>query len=280
MKAYRIGRIAPPWINFEPPLRGGVYRRIGSEEAVEIHCEKPTWTPQAPSFNLRVDEPYDVPPFDTVPPLNTGTWTPQPPSLRSDISTVDSSSDDELEVSQELHVPCISDADVSDRDDDSVLCTRRKAFVSSSDDCKATSQTPFLPAPKALSRAAYTAALMREEIAKDILSNPSLDLETQAAITHEYQLLHERIKNEGYYECRYREYGKESIRYCLLFGTFFFLLKAKWFLTSACFLGMFWVRTNDLHASWTGLTSRSNKSCSLPMTPDIAAYQATSSSTP
>ncbi|KAF2815989.1 delta 8-(E)-sphingolipid desaturase [Mytilinidion resinicola] len=186
MKAYRIGRVSMPWINFEPPLRGGVYRKLGSDEAVKLDCHKPSWTPQnaqqraTPAFNLNIERPYDdVDTGDEELVSARGTWTPQPPSLRSDVSTT-------------------------------------------------------------LSRAAYTAALEQEEIAKDIRSNPSLDLETQRAITLEYQALHERVKNEGYYDCRYSEYGKESIRYCLLFSTFIFFLTKGWYLTSACFLGMFW----------------------------------------
>jgi delta8-fatty-acid desaturase len=101
---------------------------------------------------------------------------------------------------------------------------------------------PSALSAEGLSRAAYTAVLEEQEVLDDILAYPSLDEETQRAISLEYQALHERIQREGFYECRYSEYGKDSIRWFLLFGTFFYLLTAKWYLTSALFLGMFWVR--------------------------------------
>lgn len=78
----------------------------------------------------------------------------------------------------------------------------------------------------------------REEGIRD---NPSLDVETQQAIITDYRALHEQIKAEGLYQCRYSEYAKESIRYGLLFAAFATLLYCKWYLTSAIFLGLFWV---------------------------------------
>lgn len=92
-----------------------------------------------------------------------------------------------------------------------------------------------------LSRAAYNKKLVENEIDEGIQAYPSLDLETQQNIALQYRALHERVKNEGFYTCRYSEYGKDSIRWIVLFGAFLYLLNAKWYLTSAVFLGMFWV---------------------------------------
>jgi delta8-fatty-acid desaturase len=94
---------------------------------------------------------------------------------------------------------------------------------------------------KRTSRVEYIAALEQKEIDSDILAYPSLDSQTQEAITKEYRALHERVNNEGFYVCRYSEYGKDSIRYVVLFAAFLLFLNAKWYLTSAIFLGMFWV---------------------------------------
>lgn len=66
-------------------------------------------------------------------------------------------------------------------------------------------------------------------------------METQRAILADYRALHEQIKAEGLYQCRYSEYAKESLRYGLLFSAFLYLLWCKWYLTSAMFLGLFWV---------------------------------------
>lgn len=92
-----------------------------------------------------------------------------------------------------------------------------------------------------VSREEYIADLEQKEIDSDILAYPSLDCQTQQAITKEYQALHERITREGFYTCRYSEYGKDSIRLAVLFAAFAFALSAKWYLTSAVFLGLFWV---------------------------------------
>lgn len=96
----------------------------------------------------------------------------------------------------------------------------------------------LLPMP---SRSDYIAGLELKEINDGISEFPSLDPETQHAITLEYRALHERIKNDGLYSCRYSEYGKELIRYSLLFTCFILLLRAGWYLSSAVLLGMFWV---------------------------------------
>ncbi|CAD0040848.1 unnamed protein product [Aureobasidium pullulans] len=90
------------------------------------------------------------------------------------------------------------------------------------------------------SRMAFTSAMEQKEIAEGLASMPSVDENTQLAIAMDFRALHERVKNEGYYDCPYIEYGKEMIRYSLLFGTFIYFLRAEWYLTSACFLGMFW----------------------------------------
>lgn len=73
---------------------------------------------------------------------------------------------------------------------------------------------------------------------------PSLDQPTQRAIMEEYRELHDQIKARGLYKCQYSKYGYESIRYVGLFSVFLYLLYSKWYLTSALFLGMFWVSLN------------------------------------
>ncbi|EMD59432.1 hypothetical protein COCSADRAFT_175963 [Bipolaris sorokiniana ND90Pr] len=89
-------------------------------------------------------------------------------------------------------------------------------------------------------REQYATEQEKLEIEEGIRENPSLDVETQKAIIEDYRALHQQIKDEGLYQCRYSEYAKESIRYALLFAAFAGLLYIKWYLTSAIFLGLFW----------------------------------------
>jgi delta8-fatty-acid desaturase len=91
------------------------------------------------------------------------------------------------------------------------------------------------------SRASYIEALEDKEIADGLSGFPSVDAETQLAITMEYRALHQRIKDQGLYQCRYSEYGKEMVRCALIFGVFISLLRAEWYLLSSVFLGIFWV---------------------------------------
>jgi len=93
---------------------------------------------------------------------------------------------------------------------------------------------------RTLSWGAHTTAIEEREWSDNIRQYPSLDPGTQQAITQEYHILHERVKREGLYKCHYSEYCKEIFRWSLLFSAFLCLLHAKWYLTSACFLGMFW----------------------------------------
>jgi len=109
----------------------------------------------------------------------------------------------------------------------------------------------------------------REEGWRD---NPSVDPETQMAIMIEYRALHEQFKSEGLYKPRYDAYAWECLRYAALFAAFGYFLYAKWYMTSAVFLGLFWVCI--LPHSWPlrqVANLHSNKSCSQPTTPATAA---------
>jgi len=95
--------------------------------------------------------------------------------------------------------------------------------------------------PSGMSRAEYTATLEEQEIESDILAYPSLELQTQLDIRKDYQELHKKIQAEGHYQCRYIEYGKDSIRWTVAFSLFVYCLYTKWYLTAAVMLGLWWV---------------------------------------
>ncbi|EKJ68431.1 hypothetical protein FPSE_11439 [Fusarium pseudograminearum CS3096] len=69
---------------------------------------------------------------------------------------------------------------------------------------------------------------------------PPEDTKVQTDIRRKYQLLHDRIRDEGLYQCPYVEYGKELARYTTLFALFGTLFYNQWYITSAIFLGLFW----------------------------------------
>lgn len=102
----------------------------------------------------------------------------------------------------------------------------------------------------------------------DVKDYPSVDRKTQQEIVKKYRELHNKVKREGYYDCRYQEYGKELSRYLTIFAFFLVCLRTGWYITSAAFLGLFWVRHYD-PADDIMLILCSTKSCSLPTMRDI-----------
>lgn len=144
MSRYRIGRVEDgPWLNFVPPVQGGVFRR---DETVE------------PSKEMQVDS--------------------------------------SLSESCPIKVPTA-------RDD-------------------------------------FTAKAVQAEVDADMAKYPSLDQKTQGDIVLKFRTLHQRVQDEGFYDTRFTEYGKEMIRYTSLFALFLFLLHKGWYLASACALGGWW----------------------------------------
>lgn len=99
---------------------------------------------------------------------------------------------------------------------------------------------------EARSRAArYTNWAVNREIDQALEDYPSLDPAMQQDIVRKYRLLHQRVYDEGFYDCPYLEYGKEMIRYVSLFVAFLLALRHGWYIVSAVFLGLFWVRWLD-----------------------------------
>ncbi|KIV78376.1 hypothetical protein PV11_10098 [Exophiala sideris] len=87
---------------------------------------------------------------------------------------------------------------------------------------------------------AYIDKVMQGEIDDNLRDYPSLDETTQRAISSAYRQLHQEVKDNGLYRCRYFEYAKELTRYLSIFALFCTALRCGWYLTSAAFLGLFW----------------------------------------
>jgi delta8-fatty-acid desaturase len=216
MQAYRIGKILHPWINLVPPLQGGVYR----------------------TYNEGDDESESKSDWD-----DESDWSAGAASWSSSGSTLATPTDLGVDSLKDMFEEAIIEKALVGTGRVENWHTEHLALPTLVHERprSAPKKTGTSTARTKLSRAAYRATLEQQEIDSDIQAYPSLDFETQQAISHEYRDLHERIKSEGFYTCRYSEYGKDSIRWALLFAAFLFLLNAKWYLTSAAFLGMFWV---------------------------------------
>ncbi|MCJ1290931.1 hypothetical protein MMC34_002473 [Xylographa carneopallida] len=217
MAVFRIGRIQPPWINLTPPIRGGVFRKYQDEEE---------------SISSRSD--------DEEPPLASDLA-----SVNSSTTSLELSVDDELKSYNEPLIRSSSKTIECDGygSDNGCEINQRRAFQAKADAFELYSELKGLtgrPLLQDQTRDAFTTQTMQDEINRDLESYPSLDSATQQNITKKYQALHQRIKDEGYYDCRYMEYGKEFVRYSFLFALFLVSLRAEWYMTSAVFLALFW----------------------------------------
>ena len=114
----------------------------------------------------------------------------------------------------------------------------------------AAEKAPVVPGPvssmlcglnvNSTSRAEFTEMAEKREIEIDLAKFPALDVSTQQYIISRYRVLHTRIKEGNLYKCHYLNYFKECCRYSTLFLLFLYTLNQQWYMTSACFLGLFW----------------------------------------
>jgi delta8-fatty-acid desaturase len=93
-----------------------------------------------------------------------------------------------------------------------------------------------------LSRTQFTNERIQSHAGLDAQQYPSLDPEVQQEIVRKYRVLHQKIRDDGLYNCPYLDYGKEVVRYAALFAAFLVALRFGQYIISAIFLGLFWVR--------------------------------------
>ena len=161
MNRYQIGRISGTWVNFTPPIRGGLFRHVSHNESFSL----------ADSITMNRDKEL------------------RPGSIKLS--------------------PSVS----SDR-----------------------TVKPTCP-----QHSVDNALAVQRALDDDLKYYPSIDRETQQEIVKKYRELHSRVKTEGYYNCHCQEYAREILRYVTIFAVFSLCLRSGWYVTSAVFLGLFWV---------------------------------------
>lgn len=214
MNHYRIGRIDEPWTNFTPPIRGGIFRgtTVDVDTGTDTESDSDTeFSSCPPSFN----------------------------SSRTSLNLIDDEGDGESHSSKSLLPLEVPTSSSLLKPLDRIIKHRNVAPKAHAVAVGVSESTTYT------TREEYTSSVMQKEIDDDIGNNPSLDEETQRDIALKYSKLHDRVKNEGYYQCNYSDYGKEMLRYSLLFALFIVCLRAEWYMTSAAFLGLFWVNTSS-----------------------------------
>ncbi|KAF4954040.1 hypothetical protein FSARC_12253 [Fusarium sarcochroum] len=86
----------------------------------------------------------------------------------------------------------------------------------------------------------YLDTITREHISLDLDKYPPPDKETQAKVCAKYRELHQKVYDNGLYDCNYRAYGIECIRYTLLAVGSVVCFKYEWYALSAFLLGGLW----------------------------------------
>ncbi|KAH8590045.1 delta 8-(E)-sphingolipid desaturase [Bisporella sp. PMI_857] len=86
----------------------------------------------------------------------------------------------------------------------------------------------------------FTGLAEKEDIERAIRNYPSLDPETQHGINLKFRELHQRVHEQGLYDCHYSNYFIDLLRYLVLLGLFVVSFYKEYYLVSSCFLGCFW----------------------------------------
>ena len=215
MSRHRIGRIHLPWVNFTPPIRGGLFRRLGEDETTSASSSE---AEEDDVDSIRGSANSSSTSVDTI-------KSSLIPTSRADLGR--SIYSDNPKTIDRLRRPVTTQVGIG-------LC---KDGVSSIH----TTLCNLEPEAQYQSSDLYVTSTIQKEIGDNTRDYPSLDAATQQNITLKYQALHQRVKDEGFNNCRYGEYAKEAVRYAALFSAFLVALHSEWYITSAAFLGFFWV---------------------------------------
>lgn len=86
----------------------------------------------------------------------------------------------------------------------------------------------------------YLDTITREHISLDLEKYPPPDKETQARVAAKYRELHQKVYDTGLYNCNYKAYGIEFLRYTALAVGSAVCLHHEWYALSAFLLGALW----------------------------------------
>lgn len=125
-------------------------------------------------------------------------------------------------------------------DDDDHVPSLRRRVGDNTKDARAESVTSASSTEEVMDGMSYLDTVTREYISLDLEKYPSPDEATQAKIIEKYRLLHQRIWDEGLYECNYWAYAIECCRYTLLFCLMCVCLYFEQYFLGAFFLGAMW----------------------------------------
>ena len=241
MKAYRIGIKPPgPWLPFAaPPIRGGVYSRVEVTVSPPSPLDGPSdgdWSLDNEAL-LRAED----------------SWTDEPSSSSSNSSDIEDSlfeetSDAASDISSEcssvpassVNLPPLLAESGLHKVNRQRLGSPQLSQFAQKQEHQQNQQKQQKQASSFTTINDFADRSNRQEVVRDSLVYPSVDPARQQAIVQRYRAMHQRVQDEGWYDCPYGEYAKEMARYTTLFVLFLAALHAGWYVSSAVCLGLFW----------------------------------------
>ncbi|KAK5994281.1 Delta 8-(E)-sphingolipid desaturase [Cladobotryum mycophilum] len=213
MKAYRIGRKPMgPWSNRTPPIRGGVFRSLHT-------------FPDVPEIEILESESLSDTDIDSS---DERLSTTSDSSLPSECSSLDGTG---IDKPTHAGIPSLGLQGPP-------VHVRRRLTPHGGATSTTAKNTPGEAPIKCPVQ--YTDWAVQQGVEEGLKDYPFLDPAVQQDIENKYRVLHQKVRDEGLYECRYQEYGKEMIRYVSIFIGCLVALHQGWYMTSAVLLGLFW----------------------------------------
>ena len=227
-----------PWLPYHPGGHKAILHMVGRDATDEVHAFH---SAESQQMMLR----YAIGRFegrwkDFTPPIQYGTFrtreeqsagaTKQPLPVHVDL---ESASDSETSTRS---------PSLFDRAERSEGLRRRRGSAGAASDSSATSLSDLeLDEPaESFKQPSSAEEYVQQELLHDLDAYPSLDAATQSEITSKYRQLDQRIRDEKLYDCSYRAYAIEGVRYTALACLAYYTLQRGWYIPSAIFLGLFW----------------------------------------
>ncbi|KAH3686378.1 hypothetical protein WICPIJ_002631 [Wickerhamomyces pijperi] len=212
---WRIGKIDYEWENFLPPIQGGIYRSLQ-----EQHQEK--------QLQQETDK------GDVI--VCSGAKLNNPTGEEDSISEECPNSNDSTDATEVSEPETIIKKAIMSGE---ITATKIRPLIKQGDiptlDKKEYYEKKVVKDPSDTFMN-YDRSLVKE----DIESLPSLDRKTQEFLSEEYNKLHQKIIDDGWYQCNYWKYGEEALRIGSLFAVSFLCLYWRYYFVSAVAMGFGW----------------------------------------
>ncbi|CAM1503707.1 Fc.00g012980.m01.CDS01 [Cosmosporella sp. VM-42] len=219
-----------PWLKYHPGGDKAILHMVGKDASDEIDCLH-SFEARRQMLRYRIGR-IEGPWKNFSPPIQGGVFRSR--------SQTDAPTDDDSECpKQPSSSPAISrtPSPVFDNDDGQGM---RQRSGKDGKSARASSVSSVSTTEEEMDGMSYLDTVTREHIKLDLDKYPAPDEETQAKIVAKYRELHQRIYDQGLYNCNYSAYAWECSRYLFLASMAFVCMHYELYFLSAFALGALW----------------------------------------